>query len=341
MPSCGSQIFLCDLPIRFDTYIGCTHGCQYCFATKKQDEFYNRIRRGESVEALKRFIEGKRTIETNWCDWNMPLHFGGMSDPLQPIERKKGYTYECLELLAKTQYPFVLSTKGRLLGEDKYIEILSRCNCVIQVSMVCSGYDDIEKGCPNFNERLEIVRKISPKVKRVIIRIQPYMREFKEEIINNLKLFREAGAYGVIVEGMKFSKKKPGLVKVGADYTYALDDIKNDILDIKEECHRVGLRCFSGENRTRAIGDNLCCCGIENLAGFRENTFNINHIIHGEKPKFTENMTKKGTGKVFSSLYQDAVNSKRLKNESFVGEMINIAKNKKDFLAEVFGEKGE
>ena len=122
MPSCGSQVFLCDLPIRFDTYIGCTHGCQYCFATKKQDEFYNRIRRGESVEALKKFIKGKRTIETNCCDWDIPLHFGGMSDPLQPIERKKGYTYECLELLAETQYPFVLSTKGRLLGEKNTLQ---------------------------------------------------------------------------------------------------------------------------------------------------------------------------------------------------------------------------
>lgn len=85
----------------------------------------------------------------------------------------------------------------------------------------------------------------------------------------------------------------------------------------------------------------MCCCGIENLEGFKENTFNINHIIHGEKPKYTENMTNKGTGKVFSSIYQDAANSKRLKNESFVGEMINIAKNKKVFLAEVFGKKGE
>lgn len=341
MPNCGSQVFLCDLPVRFDTYVGCTHGCQYCFATKKQDGFYNNIKKGESVDTLKKFIEGERTIETNWCDWDIPLHIGGMSDPLQPIERKTGYTYECLELLAKTQYPFVMSTKGRLLGDDKYIEILSKCNCVIQVSMACGSYDDIEKGCPTFNERLEIVSKISPRVKRVIIRIQPYMREFKAEIINNLKLFKEAGAYGVIIEGMKFNKKKPGLVKVGTDFTYALDDIRNDILEIKKECHRLGLRCFSGENRTRALGDNLCCCGIENLEGFKENTFNLNHIINGKKPEYTENMTKKGTGRVFTALYQNTINGKRLKNESFVGEMINTAKNKKKFIADIFGKKGE
>ncbi len=35
MPTCGSQIVICDLPIRFDTYFGCTHQCKYCFAVKK------------------------------------------------------------------------------------------------------------------------------------------------------------------------------------------------------------------------------------------------------------------------------------------------------------------
>ena len=339
MPDCGSQVFLCDLPIRFDTYVGCTHGCQYCFATKKQDGFYKNIRKGESLNSLKNFIDGERTIYTNWCDWKIPLHIGGMSDPLQPIEREKGYTYECLKLLAETQYPFVISTKGRLLGDKKYIDILSKCNCVVQVSMVCSGYDDIEKGCPSFEDRLKIVSKVSPEVKRVIIRIQPYMREFKDEIIHNLARFKEAGAYGVIVEGMKFNKKKPGLIKVGTDYTYPLEDIKKDILDIKEECHKLGLRCFSGENRTRKLGDSLCCCGIENLEGFKENTFNLNHIVNGEKPRYTENMTRKGTGKVFAALYQNTINGKRLKNESFVGEMINTAKNKEDFIADIFGKR--
>lgn len=32
---CGSQIILCNLPVRFDTYRGCSHGCRYCFAQKK------------------------------------------------------------------------------------------------------------------------------------------------------------------------------------------------------------------------------------------------------------------------------------------------------------------
>ena len=35
MPRCGSQILLCDVPVRFDTYRGCSHGCTYCFTARK------------------------------------------------------------------------------------------------------------------------------------------------------------------------------------------------------------------------------------------------------------------------------------------------------------------
>ena len=97
---CGSQVILCNLPVRFDTYKGCSHGCKYCFAQKKQN--IAKIQRDESVEALRSFIEGKRGRETAWCDWNIPIHWGGMSDPFQPIEKNIRASYECLKLLAET-----------------------------------------------------------------------------------------------------------------------------------------------------------------------------------------------------------------------------------------------
>lgn len=72
--SCGSQTVFCDLPIRYDTYSGCTHDCAYCFARKKTD--LNKIKGANSTEQLKRFIRGERTSETSWCDWDIPLHWG-------------------------------------------------------------------------------------------------------------------------------------------------------------------------------------------------------------------------------------------------------------------------
>ena len=69
--ACGSQILLCDLPVRFDNYAGCSHGCKYCFAQKKWS-----IEEGEQIstyKALESFISGNRKSEVKWCDWNIPI----------------------------------------------------------------------------------------------------------------------------------------------------------------------------------------------------------------------------------------------------------------------------
>ena len=100
MPDCGSQIILCDLPVRFDTYKGCSHGCKYCFVTRKKD--MSNIEIKETHVHLENFIAGKRSESTSWCDWDIPLHWGGVSDPFQPIELKHRISLECLKVLAKT-----------------------------------------------------------------------------------------------------------------------------------------------------------------------------------------------------------------------------------------------
>lgn len=110
MPSCGSQIILCEVPIRFDNYVGCSHGCKYCFVTRKAD--ISQVKLGESTQALREFIAGKRTTDTQWCDWNIPLHWGGMSDPFQPAELQYRRSLDCLRIFAETQYPLIVSTKG-------------------------------------------------------------------------------------------------------------------------------------------------------------------------------------------------------------------------------------
>lgn len=336
IPRCGSQCFLCDLPVRMDTYEGCSHGCEYCFAKKFVD--IGKIKNGESPETLRKFIEGNRNSETKWCDWNIPIHWGGMSDPFQPVEKIRGISKKCLKIFKETQYPFVVSTKGKLVIEEEYLNLLKECNCVVQISMVCSKYDVLEQGCPSFNERLKIVEILSKNVKRVIIRIQPYMHEVYEDVFKNLELFKKAGAYGVIVEGMKYRKKKDGLIKIGGDFVYPYEIIKNDFLNLKKEAHRLGLKIYAGENRIRALGDSLTCCGIDGLEDFKANTFNLNHILNGDKTKPTEKMKEKQTGKIFRSLAQTTIGSRKKYNQSFAFNMLDLYKTKKNHIEDVFGK---
>ena len=77
MIDCGPQITICDLPVRFDTYKGCSHGCKYCFVQRKTD--ISKIDTNSGLTELKNFIKGKRAQNINWCDWEIPLHWGGVA----------------------------------------------------------------------------------------------------------------------------------------------------------------------------------------------------------------------------------------------------------------------
>lgn len=336
MPDCGSQVVLCDLPIRFDTYEGCSHGCKYCFVQRKKD--ISDIEKGETVKALINFINGQRSQDTSWCNWNIPLHWGGMSDPFQPCEKKYKLSLECLKVFAKTKYPFVVSTKGKLITDNEYLNILKECNCVVQISMVCSQYDKLEIGAPTYEERLEMVRKLSKVVQRVNIRIQPYMTQIFKDVKDNIRLLAETGAYGIILEGMKFAKRKPGLGKIGADFCYPKEILQRQFVELKKEAHKYGLKFYCGENRLRTMGDDMCCCGIDGLNGFKGNSFNICHFINNKKYELTDSMKNIGTATCFKCIHQRTLDGQRFKKMNFENAMKEEYINKKEVYNKMFGK---
>ena len=319
--NCGSQVTVCEYPIRFDTYRGCSHGCKYCFAMSKTD--IRNIRGLRCIDALKRFTSGDRTVETNWCDWKIPLHWGGMSDPFQPAEREARISLECLEHFRDSQYPVIISTKGSIIAEDPYISLVSESNAVVQVSMVCESYDRLEPGAPTFRDRLGIIEKLASRCKRVIVRAQPYMSNIKNEFIGNLERMRDSGAFGVTVEGMKFKQGRPGFVKVEGDWCYPESLLADHYATIKDACHSVGLAFFCAENRLRPMGDSMSCCGCGDVKGFSGNSYNVVSMINGVDVAPTSKMTEPKTAHCFKSIYQDAGSNEFLKKTSFAEMMAN------------------
>ena len=240
-----------------------------------------------------------------------------MSDPFQPAEAKTGSSMEALKVFADSGYPFVVSTKGRLVSSDPYVDVLKRCNAVVQISAACPLYDRIERGAPPFAERMKMAEKIAPHVRRVIIRIQPYMIEAHNEIMKSLEIMQQSGVYGVIVEGLKQTKAKSGLVKVGGDWCYKKDELEMRLRAIREKAHALGMAFFSGENRLRSMGDDLCCCGIAGLSGFKGTRFNLMHFLNGDISNPTEAMKRVGTASFYSAIKQTAVGSQIAKSNSF------------------------
>lgn len=215
----------------------------------------------------------------------------------------------------------IISTKGILITEEPYISILRECNAVVQISMVCSSYDRMEPGAPTFEQRLGMIRALATACRRVIVRAQPYMTQVRDEFLGNIPRFAEAGAHGVTVEGMKFNKAKPGLVKVRGDFCYREDVLESHYARIRDACHANGLSFYCAENRLRPMGDSYACCGCGDLQGFEENPYNAVSIINGREVEPTEKMKQVGTARCFQSLMQYPGASKAIAGESFASMM--------------------
>jgi len=302
MPMCGSQMPICDVPIRFDTYSGCSHACTYCFVKRLSD--IREVGLGESISSLENFVKGNRTKNTAWCDWDIPLHWGGVSDPFQPCELLHRRSLEALRIFKQYNYPFIVSTKSILPIKEEYKAELNGSNCVFQISMVSSEYDKFETGASTYAQRLDMAKIISPLVKRLIVRIQPFVPEVEKSVIKNIPLLKEAGVYGVVLEGMKYRTKRENTEKWYGDYVLKKDILRSSFERIKKECHKYGLVFLCGENRLRSMGDSLTCCGCGELEGFRVNTYNINSFNCGRAPLKTQAQTKIGTAGGFITVCQ-------------------------------------
>ena len=324
MLSCGINCLVCDYPIHFDTYSGCSHACKYCYVNHQHA--ITTIKPKNEAQALRNFIDGKRGTDTAWCDWAIPVHWGAMSDPFQECEREHGRSLECLRIFAETHYPFIVSTKNPvILTEEPYLSVLRECDCVVQISMACSKYDKLETGAPTYKQRLEAAKVLSANVQRVIARVQPYFVDAHSAIMQEIPNYADAGIYGIIIEGFVSTKKQKGLIRDGTKYGFSLDILAAKYKQIREQCHKCGIRFFSGEDQLRFLGDSLTCCGTENLDTFKPNKFNVEHIAHDDEDiKPTERMKQKGGVYGFKSRNQCVAWWNEIKDKTFEQLMHDI-----------------
>lgn len=323
MISCGIQCLNCDYPIHMDTYQGCSHECKYCFVRNRKHYSLDEIKPLRSKRGLREFINGKRNDETKWCDWDIPLHWGGNSDPFQECELEHKVSLECLEIFAETGYPFIISTKNPvMLTKEPYLSLIEKCNCVLQISMACSVYDNLETGAPTYNERLKAAEKLSDRVKRIIARIRPYFPDCHKQIVNEFANMKQAGIYGISVSSYISPTAKKGMERVGSMYVYPLELMEPKFRDMKQRCHEAGLRWFCCERGLDHTSDDLTCCGTEGLDGFIPSTYNIAHLAY-ESAEPTKAMCEVGTQRPFKCVRQSQSWAMTCKGKSYA-ELMHI-----------------
>jgi len=154
-----SRSGLPDLDYALNPYIGCEHGCLYCYGRLYVDPEIGRewgevvVVRENIVEALRRDVRELRPGIVG---------VGTISDAYQPIEERYELSRRCIEVLLKSGFRVSVQTKSSLVERDTDILRSSRADVGVTITFIEDSIARrIEPRASPPSERIEVVRRLS------------------------------------------------------------------------------------------------------------------------------------------------------------------------------------
>jgi len=167
-------------------YLGCEHGCVYCYA-----RFMSRM--GHAGEEWGSFVDAKvNALERLRAE--VPRRRRGVvllssvTDPYQPLERRYGLTRGALQILLEHQFPVLVQTKSDLVLRD--IDLLGRFDDC-EVGFTLTTIDDavrrvFEPRASPVQARLAALRKLSEAGLETYAFLGPMLPYLSEEDLGDL-----------------------------------------------------------------------------------------------------------------------------------------------------------
>lgn len=302
----NNQCYFCGIPFRLDSYASnCEHSCIYCFVRSAEKTSHSRKGKGEFLQVpdpqdLKRTLilaldtdSPREDINIEWLRRRVPIHWGGMSDPFQPCEKKYQVSKQWMQYLSYYKYPTVISTKGILLERPEYLKLLKMGNYAVQCTLIMS--DDIvlrqiEPGAPLASDRINMLKRLADAGIWTAVRVQPMIpgSPVEERIEEHIELLHKAGVKHILAEGYKVQNRNEDCAKTlkklfpAHAKNYQYNDVKVEGFEtllptwrkwrytkrMIKACHEFGMTYGAADNDLRDTGDTICCCGIDNIPGF-------------------------------------------------------------------------
>jgi len=156
-------------------YVGCQHGCTYCYARFMKRFTGHREPWGEFVDVkvdapdlLGREITRKKK-GTVWMS--------GVCDPYQPLEKQYRLSRQCLDILVAHHWPVVIQTRSPLVLRD--IDLFRRAER-IEVGLSITTADDavrkaFEPHAPPIGERVRALASLKRNGIRTYAMIAPIL----------------------------------------------------------------------------------------------------------------------------------------------------------------------
>ncbi|MEK6888054.1 MAG: radical SAM protein [Candidatus Aenigmatarchaeota archaeon] len=235
---CKSAIGKCDFPgggFAINPYIGCGHGCAYCYA-----RFIKRFT--GHAEEWGRFVD----VRTNTADVlrkqmksskykSQQIYIGTVTDPYQPMEAKYRITRKALEVLLEHDNPVSILTKSDKVLDD--IDLLKQFKKV-DVNFTVTSLDEkwvrfTEPRAPSVKQRLAAMKKLSGEGITVYAMMGPYWPFFTDPE-KLFKEFKKAGVKRVFTESFNTTGGNfTGVENVLKKYSEHLAGMKEILFDSK------------------------------------------------------------------------------------------------------------
>lgn len=185
-----------------NAYRGCEHGCIYCFARPTHAfldlspgiDFETRLFAKPDAPTLLRAELARPGYRA------APLAMGTNTDPYQPVERDWRITRRCIEILAETRHPLMITTKSdRILRDADLLSEMASQNLVSVMISVTSLDPEIartlEPRAPAPRRRLAAIEALSKIGVPVIVSISPVIPAITDhEMEHILAAAADAGA---------------------------------------------------------------------------------------------------------------------------------------------------
>lgn len=161
-------------------YVGCQHACTYCYASFMKRFTGHKEPWGEFVDVkinaadlLQKEILRKKKA---------PVWVSGVCDPYQPLEGKYRLTRQCLEILAKNDWPVVVQTRSPLVLRD--LDIFKGAKDFEVGMSITTANDDIrrifEPHAPPIDARLKALDELHKAGIRTFCMIAPMLPDAEE-----------------------------------------------------------------------------------------------------------------------------------------------------------------
>ena len=235
---------------------------------------------------LNKVITKKEVNQNNFLecliDGGITWHYGGMSDPFQPCEKKLGITKQIVDITNKYGIHILFSTKSDTVYDCDIRPDLH----TFQLSVTnVDNLKELEPNVPDIERRYKFFRELKDKGFKVGIRIQPFIPNVTT--LEICKKFKDADNF--TLEGIKIVPQNKehkdfifNYLKLGKD-----DFTQMGLLNLKPlkrmEMYKPFIDFFEAngidysiaDNDLHFLGTNFCCCGdklINKHTGFNNTT---------------------------------------------------------------------